>query len=667
MFERIRLNAAEPVAHTPQLSTPPNVPPSGFRTDINGLRAIAVTLVVLFHFGLPGLTGGFVGVDVFFVISGYLMTRIIVSRQEQGRLKLLDFYTDRCRRIIPALMVVCLVLLIVGALVMMPRDFMSLGSQVITSLTFTSNVLFWRDTGYFQQDAHDLWLLHTWSLSVEWQFYLLYPIALMLLARYLPAQRWRWLVLLGALISFSVSLIASHLWQNSAFYLLPTRAWEMLAGGIVFLFPVRIASRWRWIAAWSGLGLIALAAVWATPGMPWPGYMALLPVAGATLFIAAQSERCWIVQNTLAQFLGRTSYSIYLWHWPFAAWLTYLSVESDPAWVGSFVIASVGLGYLSYRFVELPALSPAGFIRRSAPTIKLGTAFAILAAGMLVITTNGLPGRLPPELRAATYQLAMPSVTNGWCFYSVESIETLPIGPRGQACHLGDFKGRRNALLIGDSFAGHYGPFWDDVGKRASLNIHSVSSDWCFPSTTDEFTGPKTGRGYTQCLKNREFLRTNADRYDVVIFGGSWGVIDTQNKLEGVFRAIADAAGKAPLVVVMPAPTNFDVNIADRYARTMLFDLPFDISRFSKERDKASRVANQKLERLASRYPNVMFLARASLFNIDGKPSDVTTENIPFGLDTSGHLSIYGSRQSAIAFMGTPAYRTFRSRVRELE
>lgn len=186
-----------------------------FRQDINGLRALAVLIVVLFHFGIPYAQGGFVGVDVFFVISGYLMTGIIVRRLETGKFSLLGFYLDRARRIIPALAALCGVLLLLGGLWLLPTEYRLLGKHVASSISFLSNAVFWLESGYFDLESHQKWLLHTWSLSVEWQFYLLYPLLLLGVFRLCRANTVRWLVLAATLLSFALSVYASSRWASA--------------------------------------------------------------------------------------------------------------------------------------------------------------------------------------------------------------------------------------------------------------------------------------------------------------------------------------------------------------------------------------------------------------------------------------------------------------------
>lgn len=629
-----------------------------FREDINGLRAIAVTAVVLFHFGIPGLDGGFAGVDVFFVISGYLMTVIILSRFGRDAFSLTGFYRARARRILPALTATCVAVPVVGWFMLLPEEYETLGTHVLGSLTFLSNFVYWKEAGYFDAASHDKWLLHTWSLSVEWQFYLLYPLGLLALRRLFHPAALRGWVVVAAALSFACSVYASSRWETSAFFLLPTRAWELLAGGLVFLFPLQVSMRSARLLQYAGLALIGGSILAIGPDVHWPGWPATLPVLGTVLVILASRQDSALLGNRAMQFLGTTSYSTYLWHWPLAAWLAYFGLGREPLWVATGIVGAVTLGYLSYRLIESRRWQPA-----RSPTRWAAASFVLAGAlAATILLADGFQNRFSERLTTASQRLVLPSLSNGWCFYDIETFDSLPVGRRGLRCRLGDTASPRRMLLFGDSFAGHYEPFWDAIGKAWSLNISSITTNWCYPSLGDGWTG-KPGRSRQQCQLNREYFRQHVDNYDYVVLSGSWGKIHAAGQLDDVVEAAEKAARHVELVVLMAAPPTFDVNVKNMYLRSLLHDLEFDISRYGKTRDADSRQANQRLEAFAEQREKVVFIDRDAMLHVDGKRSDVTAENVPFNLDEHGHLSLYGSQKAYEAFRESAAYDRLRQRL----
>jgi peptidoglycan/LPS O-acetylase OafA/YrhL len=320
-----------------------------FRYDINGLRAIAVIAVVLFHFNPAWVPGGFAGVDVFFVISGFLMTSIIFRGLEDDNFKLFKFYVARANRIIPALAVLCLVLLVFGWFYLTPVDYRALGKHVASSMGFLSNVIYWRESGYFDAASHEKWLLHTWSLSVEWQFYILYPIVLVALKKFLTLENLKRLIVIGTILGFVFSVIATMKWPNPAYYLLPTRAWEMMMGGVAFLYPWSLSERKKKLTELIGLTFILGSYAFVSEDIPWPGHFALIPVLGAYLMIVANQQSSVITNNKVFQYLGKWSYSIYLWHWPIVVFFVcygFIGFE----FIG--VLTSLLLGFFSFKFIE---------------------------------------------------------------------------------------------------------------------------------------------------------------------------------------------------------------------------------------------------------------------------------------------------------------------------
>lgn len=276
-----------------------------FRQDINGLRAIAVLSVVLYHFGVPGFSGGFVGVDVFFVISGYLMTKIIMTKIEKDSFSLVGFYIDRGRRIIPALAFLCFFLLIFGWFYLISYDYRQLGMHVASSLGFLSNIIYWIQAGYFDTASHEKWLLHTWSLSVEWQFYILYPIIIIALHKFIAVKSMKTILVLLTIVSLIFSIIISSTNTSAAFYLLPTRAWEMLIGGLVFLYPFSSSNKQKVYIERLGLLLITFSIIYFSPTFKWPGYFALIPTLGTALVIIAARSNSAITNNAVSEWFGK--------------------------------------------------------------------------------------------------------------------------------------------------------------------------------------------------------------------------------------------------------------------------------------------------------------------------------------------------------------------------
>ena len=376
-------------------------PPSDrYRPDIDGLRAIAVMLVVNFHAFPEAAPGGFIGVDIFFVISGFLITGIVTRELDSARFSLLRFYGRRIRRIFPALLVVLLAALVLGFLWLLPRPYARLSADVFASAAFAANIALLLQSGYFDVESASKPLLHLWSLGIEEQFYLVWPPILMLAIR----LRIRPLGVAAAigLASFVVNVALVGENPVATFYLPFTRAWELLAGGALACAWDRIpqdrsASNWR---AGLGLALVVIAALLLDPHRAFPGWWAVLPVAGGALLLSAPSA--WGVRHLLASpplvRIGLISYPLYLWHWPllvFAAIIKFAPLTLLESQL--VVLASALLAWATYRFVEIP-------VRYGRPS-RLGlaglcaTMVLIAIAGGTIIDHDGFASRLPPEIR----------------------------------------------------------------------------------------------------------------------------------------------------------------------------------------------------------------------------------------------------------------------------
>lgn len=417
-----------------------------YRRDIDGLRALAILPVLLFHAHVPGFGGGYVGVDIFFVISGYLITGIIAREVDEGRFSLARFYERRFRRIVPALGLMILVVLGLSALLYLPGDLEGVPRSALAATLFASNLWFFTDTGYFAGGADVKPLLHTWSLAVEEQYYIGFPILLMIIARFAP--RWRMGVVVAiAAGSLTLSIAMQRDTSGFAFYLLPTRAWELFAGALLALGAVP-ALRVRWLregVAWGGIAAIALAVACYDRDTLFPGFAALAPVLGAAALIhsAPGTSAGRVLGWSPLVGVGLVSYSLYLWHWPVIVFTEYATDMAVAGWTCMAVIAgSVIAAILSWRFVERPfrdsqAMPARTIFRFTGATMALlcGLSLALLAAGPW-------PSRFAPTVLA---QAA------GRSDISPERKRCHDIFARGAApCVLGA-AGAPDALLWGDS------------------------------------------------------------------------------------------------------------------------------------------------------------------------------------------------------------------------
>jgi peptidoglycan/LPS O-acetylase OafA/YrhL len=373
-----------------------------YRADIDGLRAVAILPVLLFHAGLPGWSGGYVGVDVFFVISGYLITGIIAREIDAGQFSILNFYERRARRIMPALMAMIAAVLVAVSILFLPADFAEVPGSAAAATLFVSNVHFFLDAGYFAGAAETKPLLHTWSLALEEQFYIGFPILLFLIARFVP--RWRTMIVAAiALVSFALAVATQANGDGFAFYMLPPRAWELFAGALLALGAVpAIGNRMlREIVAIGGLAAIGYAVASFTRTTIFPGTAALLPVLGAAALIHTAPG------TTIGKFLslkplvavGLISYSLYLWHWPLIVLTQYATDAPLTGALQATVIAgSLALAILSTHFIERPFRNRSRYPREPLFVMTGAAMAAICVASTGMALSHGWPARFTPEV-----------------------------------------------------------------------------------------------------------------------------------------------------------------------------------------------------------------------------------------------------------------------------
>lgn len=417
-----------------------------FRQDVNGLRAIAVIAVVLYHFGIPGFDGGFSGVDIFFVISGYLMTSIIFSKVEANRFNLVDFYLARATRIIPALAVLCITLLIAAWFFLPPYEMKGFGKHIFGAASFLSNIIFMKDSGYFSTAAHEKWLLHTWSLSVEWQFYILYPLLILALRKTLSFNTTRWTLLVIAAGSYLLSVFFPERLHSAGFYLLPTRAWEMMAGGLLYAFNLQLTQKFKFPIELAGSLLVIGSIVLLNSTYAWPGSLAALPVLGAALIIIAANEKSPVTNNPVSQYIGTISYSLYLWHWPVVVALNLFELKENIWGISAGILASFLLAMLSYYLVERPWRNA---FPKKLPQILPVLGYASLTGiisviGLGIFYFKGVPSRVDEFIAIADNEQNNRNPRSE-CFVVPGENPTSPM------CVFGVNKDTIAAIVIGDS------------------------------------------------------------------------------------------------------------------------------------------------------------------------------------------------------------------------
>lgn len=459
----------------------------GNRRDIDGLRALAVIPVVLFHFGFSAFSGGFVGVDVFFVISGFLITSILFREIGAQRFSFIDFWARRARRIIPALSVMMLATLVLGWLLLTAKDFSELGRTVRYQSLFISNILFMREDGYFEPASDLKPLLHTWSLAVEEQYYIFFPLLMALLMRHL--RHWRWMLLAVLLVSFGLNIAFIESKPDFTFFSLPTRAWELLCGAMLAVLPAPRHAVKPWLS--QSVGLAGLAAVLIAifsfdKTTTFPGWAALLPVLGATALIWSGAQGpTWVAQVLSARamvWVGLLSYSLYLWHWPVFVYANAISIDGiQHAEAAGWILLALGLAWLSWRFVELPFRDKRLLAGRKPVLVGGLLAMAVLAVtGSVVRSSDGFPQRLSGK--ALEYAQA-----RDWRAGQMKCMLVTSDKVQDKACLLGPDKDvPATQLFWGDSHAAALLPAIEDNAAREGRPVWLYSMSACPPILSDD-------------------------------------------------------------------------------------------------------------------------------------------------------------------------------------
>jgi peptidoglycan/LPS O-acetylase OafA/YrhL len=450
----------------------------GYRPEIDGLRAIAVLAVLLFHTRITGFSGGFVGVDIFLVISGYLIAQVILRESDAGSFTLIGFYERRVRRILPALLAMLLASS-VAALILLPGDLAHFGQSLTAIALFASNLLFWSQGGYFGLTTSATPLLHSWSLAVEEQFYILFP-ALLLLARRGGRRTLHVALALAALGSFAFSAWATRDHPQMAFYSPLSRAWEFLVGALLATGAIP-ASEDRDpgdVLAGLGLGAIGYAICTLDDTSPFPGLNALVPVTGTLLILAGtQAEESRVAAMLRVRPLvaiGLISYSLYLWHWPMIVFGGYYAFNPLGPISILMAVLSVPVAWASWRYIELPFRKPRLLLsRRALLTSALAASAALAGYGMILCLAHGFPQRFSPAVQRLSRGGPQPDY--GCADRSITTVRD------NSRCRIGPPGTRPSFALWGDSHAAVFFPALDTLARRHGVSGYDLTQLGCPP------------------------------------------------------------------------------------------------------------------------------------------------------------------------------------------
>jgi peptidoglycan/LPS O-acetylase OafA/YrhL len=497
-----------------------------YRPEIDGLRALAVLPVLFFHTSVPGFSGGFVGVDIFYVVSGYLITSIVAKDIALGQFSLVKFYERRIRRIFPALFAVVFFCILAGGILLAPKDFAAFGKSLFAMTFFVSNLFFKRaggTEGYFAASSSSQVLLHTWSLSVEEQFYLFFPTVLVLQARF-AKKRTSECLWLATIASFSINIWATQRSPSSAFYIFIPRAWELLLGGLLAIKAVPPLRQrvWREIAGVMGLVLIVRAVSVFTKDTTFPGFAALFPCLGAWLIIYAGESGPSFITAILSfrplVFIGVISYSLYLWHWPIVVFGKYFSAgELSPNGTVVVILMSTLMAFISFEFVESPFRGvDSPITRRQIFLLGLATSALSAAIGLAIYLTQGFPGRYSN----ATRQLIASNVERKSDYQEVCSNWKTEIKSIADIkfCNLGA-EAPRKIMFWGDSHVQQLYPLIRRIYDAGELQGHGVVFAIAAGCSPIEHMNRPDGGYHCDSFSRFAMLRAQEKDIDTVFIG----------------------------------------------------------------------------------------------------------------------------------------------------
>ena len=573
-----------------------------YRADIDGLRAVAVLSVIFFHAGIPGFSGGFVGVDVFFVISGFLITSIILKEIHTSKFSIARFYERRIRRIFPALFPVIAFTTIVGAVIFEVDDFKIFGESITATTFFASNIFFWRQSGYFDAASITKPLLHTWSLAVEEQFYIFFPLLLVSINRYSKRRYFPWLLAM-ALVSLLASIYGVKTHQMATFYLVPTRTWELLFGSILALgvIPQLQSNFLRNLFSIFGLGLILYSVGYYTEETLFPGTSALVPVLGSCLIIYSGlgGEESFISKLLSLRpmvYIGLISYSLYLWHWPLFAFAKYLLLwKLVPFMVPGLIIVTFIISALSLKFIEHPFRGATPIITDRKNLFVLSSVVMLVASsvGGLIYWQRGIPDRIDRFFPGMTVTLLNAQDEKTWTKNGEleklnEKINAGVIPPT-----VGNIHATPVFALCGDSHARALIPAFTDEANRFMTRGYTITRNGTPFLSGIDITVNKNDDSVDESRFNRsvlDFIKAHAEIGTVILVGRWAAHIKGNNSMEEPFTnqlkdTYGEYDGNTPKALLLKAGLSRTVHAILAMGRKviLLSDVPeigYDVPRF---------------------------------------------------------------------------------------
>lgn len=619
-----------------------------YRADLDGLRALAVTAVILYHLGVGAPSGGFVGVDVFFVLSGFLITSLAVHEMNDGTFSLYDFYDRRIRRIVPALVVVLTFSAGASLFILFPGDLAIFGASLVGTALSVGNVVFARQVGYFAPNAELAPLLHSWSLAVEEQFYFAFPLLLWASWRW-TGSWWRLTLAITLALSFSSSVYGVSMKPALAFYLLPSRAWEMIVGSLLALNVIRNPAKrmHREIGATLGVIAIVTSMLAYTKDTQFPGLAALPPCLGAGLFIwaglgtdRAESRMAQLLGSPVPVFVGLISYSLYLWHWPLIVFTKHLTNAAlTPLLQFALASATLALSIVSWRYVERP-FREGRFLWRTRRQRYLGAGAASIGlalVGAVINVTHGLPGRMSSEAETLAGMSNDYSPVRARCHKGGSAADLF-----SETCALA---GDRSAdiIVLGDSHGVELSFALNEAAMVHHSSVRQVTASSCPP-----FIG-FISRERPECAKYvagilAALSSVPPSRVFVVAHYFNWlGDVGSDSlwpKVEATVQFLR-AQGHSVVLVGATPPHPAGIPVPDALARWVQFGGIASAYRFALDRHKSSEI-DADLARIAHAY-GASYVALSPLLCPDESGCRGYKDGKVLYFDDN-HLSLAGAR-----------------------